>query len=211
MSIRFLSQLVAAISLFSASASAQPVERPTIMAFGDSLTAGYNLPEGLGFAPQLEDALRRAGIGASVIDAGVSGETTSAGLERLGWVLDGLEEKPDLLILELGANDMLRVIDPALTERNMRAMLDILTAREIPVLLAGMQAAPNYDPAYVSAYNAIFPRLARDYDVTFYPLFIDGVAGQPDKLLPDGLHPNYEGIKVMVTRILPSVRQGLDR
>lgn len=211
MSIRFLSQLVAILSLFSASAHAQPVERPTIMAFGDSLTAGYNLPAGLGFAPQLEDALRREGIAASVIDAGVSGETTSAGLERIDWVLDGLEEKPDLLILELGANDMLRVLDPALTERNLRAMLDILAERDIPVLLAGMQAAPNYDPAYVEAYNAIFPRLAAEYDVVFYPLFIDGVAGQPDKLLPDGLHPNYEGIKVMVTRILPSVRQALSR
>ena len=210
MSNKFLSLFVASLSLFSASAHAQEVERPQILAFGDSLTAGYELPEGLGFAPQLEDALRREGIAASVKDAGVSGETTSAGLERLEWVLDGLEEKPDLVILELGANDMLRVIDPAIAEANLRAMLDILTARDLDVLLAGMQAAPNYDPAYVAAFNAIYPRLAQDYGVPLYPLFIDGVAGEPDKLLPDGLHPNYQGIKVMVTRILPSVRQALE-
>ncbi|MBW0143755.1 arylesterase [Sphingomicrobium clamense] len=210
MSIRFLSHLVALLTLFSASAHAQPVERPTIMAFGDSLTAGYNLPEGLGFAPQLEDALRREGVAATVIDAGVSGETTSGGRERIEWVLDGLEKKPDLFILELGGNDMLRVIDPALTEANLRAMLDVLAERDIDVLLAGMQAAPNYDPAFVEAFNAIYPRLAAYYDVPLYPLFVDGVAGEPDKLLPDGIHPNFEGIKVMVTRILPSVRQSLE-
>ena len=211
MSIRFLSQLVVFLAFFSASAHAQDVERPVLVAFGDSLTAGYNLPEGLGFAPQLEDALRREGIAARVVDAGVSGDTTAAGRERLGWVLDGLEAKPDLVILELGANDMLRVLDPALTEANLRAMLDELERRDIPVLLAGMQAAPNYDPAYVAAYNALFPRLAAAYDVPLYPLFVDGVAGEPDKLLADGLHPNFQGIKVMVRRILPSVRQALGR
>lgn len=199
----------AVTTLASPNAHAQTTDRPVILAFGDSLTAGYNLPDGLGFAPQLQDALRREGIAASVVDSGVSGETTSGGLARLEWVLDGQERAPDLVILELGANDMLRTIDPALTEKNLRAMLDILRRRDIPVLIAGMRAAPNYDAAYIAAFDAIYPRLAQEYGATLYPLFIAGVAGVPGMQLPDGLHPNFEGIKVMVRGILPSVRTAL--
>ncbi len=151
----------ALLSIILVGASAACRERPLMLAFGDSLTAGYGLDQGLGFAPQLQATLRRHGIAATVVDGGVSGDTSEAGKARLGWTLDGLERKPDLVILELGANDMLRGLDPALTETNLDAMLAELKRREIPVLLAGMRAAPNLDPAYIARFEAIYPALAR--------------------------------------------------
>lgn len=198
-----------AVAAISADGRAQSSDGRTILAFGDSLTAGYGLDEGLGFAPQLEDALRRQGLAVTVKDGGVSGDTTSAGLARLEWVLDGLEKKPDLVILELGANDMLRVIDPKVMDTNLRAMMEIFRERDIRVLVAGMKAAPNYDPAYIAAYDAVHPKVAADYGAPLYPLFVDGVAGDPALLQPDGLHPEFEGIKVIVSRILPAVEKAL--
>ncbi len=135
-------------------------ERPLLLAFGDSLTAGYGLDQGLGFAPQLQATLRRHGIKAEVVDGGVSGDTTDAGKGRLGWTLDGMSRKPDLVILELGANDMLRGLNPTLTEANLDAMLAELNRRGIPVLVAGMRAAPNLDPGYIKRFEAIYPSLA---------------------------------------------------
>ncbi len=183
--------------------------RPLILAFGDSLTMGYGLDRGLGFAPQLQASLRRHGIAATVVDAGVSGDTSQAGAARLGWTLDGLDRKPDLVIVELGANDMLRALDPGLTRANLDSILTELKRRRIAVLIAGMRAAPNLDPAYVARFEAIYPELAAQHRVALYPFFLDGVAGQRAVIQPDGLHPTFAGVKRMVTGILPAVKRAL--
>ncbi len=180
-----------------------------MLAFGDSLTAGYGLDQGLGFAPQLQAMLRRHGIAAKVVDGGVSGDTTEAGKARLGWTLDGLERKPDLVILELGANDMLRGLDPGLTEANLGAMLTELNRRQIPVLLTGMRAAPNLDPAYIARFEAIYPALGRRHGAAFYPFFMEGVAAQQGLVQADGLHPTFEGVKRIVVGITPDVKRAL--
>lgn len=178
----------------------------TIVGFGDSLMAGYNLAPGEGFTDQLQSALRAKGHDVTVANAGVSGDTTSGGLARLDWsVPDGT----DLVILELGANDMLRGIDPALVEKNLDAMMARLKARNIPVLLAGMMAAPNLGHAYGEAFGTIYPRLADRYGATLYPFFLDGVAGNASLELEDGMHPNAVGVKRMVENILPTVEKVL--
>lgn len=178
----------------------------TIVGFGDSLMAGYNLAPGEGFTDQLQSALRAKGHDVTVANAGVSGDTTSGGLARLDWsVPDGT----DLVILELGANDMLRGIDPALVEKNLDAMMARLKARNIPVLLAGMVAAPNLGHAYAEAFGTIYPRLADRYGATLYPFFLDGVAGNASLELEDGMHPNAAGVKRMVENILPTVEKAL--
>ena len=182
---------------------------PLVLAFGDSLTAGLGLEQGLGFAPQLQAMLRRHGIRAQVVDGGVSGDTTEAGKARLGWTLDGLERKPDLVILELGANDMLRGLDPALTEANLDAMLTELGRRRIPVLIAGMRAAPNLDPAYIQRFEAIYPRMVAKHRAGLYPFFLEGVTAHPGMVQPDGLHPSFAGVKRIVTGITPAVKQAL--
>ncbi|MDP9163097.1 MAG: arylesterase [Pseudomonadota bacterium] len=197
--------ILAALAL----AAASPAPQPLVLAFGDSLTAGYNLERGLGFAPQLQAALRRQGIAARVVDGGVSGDTTTAGAARLGWTIDGLPRKPDLVILELGANDMLRTIDPAVPAANLEAMMGEFERRKIPVLVAGMKAAPNLDPAYRAKFDAIFANLARKHHATLYPFFLEGVVGQPGMQQSDGLHPTFAGIKRIVTGILPLVSTSL--
>lgn len=194
-----------------APAPAAQTEGPLILAFGDSLTAGYGLGRGLGFAPQLQDSLRRHGIAARVHDAGVSGDTTAGGRARLGWTLQRMGEKPDLAIVELGANDMLRGVDPKVTEANLEAILAELDRQGIPVLVAGMLAAPNLGPDYRRRFEAIFPTLARKYDAALYPFFLQGVVGNRSLLLADGVHPNFEGVKRMVTGILPTVQRALAR
>ena len=204
----FLLPLLAATVPAAAPAQGR-AEAPLILAFGDSLTAGYGLGRGLGFAPQLQAALRRHGIRATVHDAGVSGDTTSGGRARLGWTLDGMAGKPDLAIVELGANDMLRGVDPAVTEANLDAIVGELRRRNIPVVLAGMLAAPNLDPAYRRRFESIYPTLARKHGASSYPFFLQGVAGNRALLLADGVHPNFEGIKRIVTGILPTVQRAL--
>jgi acyl-CoA thioesterase-1 len=186
-----------------------PPERPLILAFGDSLTAGYGLDQGLGFVPQLQATLRRHGIAAEVTDGGVSGDTSEAAKARLGWTLDGMPRKPDLVIVELGANDMLRGLDPALTEKNLDNILAELGRRRIPVLLSGMRAAPNLDPGYIKRFEAMYPTLARRHGAAFYPFFLDGVAAQKGMQQPDGMHPTFAGVKRIVTGITPSVKQAL--
>lgn len=202
---------IATALLSIASPALASPEKPLVLAFGDSLTAGYGLDQGLGFAPQLQSVLRRHGIAAKVVDGGVSGDTTEAGKARLGWTLDGLERKPDLVILELGANDMLRGLDPGLTEANLDIMLNELKRREIPVLLTGMRAAPNLDPAYIARFEAIYASLAKKHGAALYPFFMEGVAGQQGMVQPDGLHPTFQGIKRIVTGITPGVKQALGR
>lgn len=188
-----------------------PPQRPLVLAFGDSLTAGYGLDQGLGFAPQLQATLRRHGVAARVVDGGVSGDTSEAGKARLGWTLDGLERKPDLVILELGANDMLRGLDPDLTAKNLDAMLVELKRRRINVLFAGMRAAPNLDPAYVARFDAIYPALARRHDVATYPFFLDSVAAEKGMQQADGMHPTFAGVKRIVSGITPAVKRALGR
>ncbi|QKC85993.1 arylesterase [Mesorhizobium sp. NZP2077] len=185
------------------SARAEPFK---IVGFGDSLMAGFGLGPGEGFTDKLQAALRDRGHDVIVANAGVSGDTTSGGLARLDWsVPDGTR----LVILELGANDMLRGVSPDITRKNLDAMLAKLKGRKIAVLLAGMRAAPNLGADYQSAFDAIFPHLARKYDVKLYPFFLDGVAGQPGLQLEDGMHPNAQGIDRMVKRILPTVEKAI--
>ena len=197
--------------MLASTATAAPPAKPLVLAFGDSLTAGYNLDRGLGFVPQLQAALRRHGIAATVADGGVSGDTTQGGRARLDWTLAGLPRQPDLVILELGANDMLRGLDPALAEANLDAMLSELKRRKIPVLLAGMRAAPNSDPAYRAKFDGLFPALAKKHRAALYPFFMDGVAGQPGMQQADGLHPTFAGIKRIVAGILPVTVAALKR
>jgi acyl-CoA thioesterase I len=201
---------VLAISAAPPAAPANPSPpRPFVLAFGDSLTAGYGLEAGLGFAPQLQATLRRHGIAATVSDGGVSGDTSQAGRARLGWTLDGLARKPDLVIVELGANDMLRGLDPKLTRDNLDAILTELGRRRIPVLLAGMRAAPNLDPAYIASFEKLYPELAEKHRASLYPFFLDGVAGQRAMVQGDGLHPTFAGVKAIVTRMVPAVKRAL--
>ena len=182
-----------------------------IVALGDSLTAGYGLAASEGFPAQLETWLNERGAHAKVIDAGVSGDTSSGGLARLNWVLAGAGDKPDLLILELGANDGLRGVDPAVTRRNMDAILGQLAEKDIPVLIAGMRASPSMGPDYVQAFDSIFPDMAAKYDLPLYPFFLDGVAAIPELNLGDGIHPTAEGIAIIVGRIGPLVEEALDQ
>jgi len=180
-----------------------------IWALGDSLTAGYGLLPAQGFTSQLQDALRRAGISATVRNGGIAGDTSAQGKARLLWGLRGLGARPDLVIVELGANDMLRGLPPQQAEANLDAILAELRRRRIPVLLVGMRAAPNLGPAYRARFDAIYPRLARKYGVRLYPFFLDGVAGRRDLLQADGMHPNGQGVAIVVRRIAPSVRMAL--
>ena len=180
-----------------------------VLAFGDSLTAGYGLPREQGFAPQLEDVLRRNGVRAFVTNAGVSGNTTSNGRSRVRWTLDGLKRKPDLAIVALGANDMLRGMRPEQTREDLDFILAEFKKRGIPVIVAGMLAPPNLGRDYQSKYNAVFPELARKYGAPLYPFFLQGVAGVPALNLPDRVHPNFQGVKRMVSGIAPTVLKAI--
>jgi len=180
-----------------------------VVAFGDSLYAGYNLAPDEGFAPALERALKSRGIKASVFNAGVSGDTTAAGLARLAFTLDGLPRKPDLVIVGLGGNDMLRGLSPDATRTNLDAILKALEARGLRTMLTGMVASPNMGPDYAAAFNPIYPQLAKRYRVPLYPFFLDGVIGKAGLQLPDGIHPNARGVDVVVTRVAPAVAAAL--
>lgn len=181
-----------------------------IVAFGDSLYAGYGLDQKEGFAPELQKTLRAAGKDVRVHNAGVSGDTTAAGLRRMDFVLDSLTQKPDLVLLGLGGNDLLRGLDPKQTRANMKAMLDKLKERDIPVMITGMQAPPNLGSQYLAAFNAIYPDLAKEYDADLYPFFLEGLPGRNELILPDGVHPNAAGIDLIVKNITPAVEAALD-
>jgi acyl-CoA thioesterase-1 len=198
--------LALALGLATPAVSAAAEKPVRIVALGDSLTAGYGLPADAAFPVRLEKALRAKGLAVEVSNAGVSGDTASGGLARLDW---SVPEGTDAVILELGANDMLRGVSPEIAEKNLDAMLGKLKQRNIPTLLAGMRAAPNLGADYQKAFDAIYPRLAEKYGVPLYPFFLDGVAGHPDLQLEDGLHPNPKGVDVMVERILPLVEKAI--
>lgn len=202
-------QFVGGLLLMLLPIAAQAATPKTILAYGDSLTAGYQLKPGEGFAPQLEAALRARGHDVKVVMGGVSGDTTAQGRARIGWTLGAMKSPPDLVVLELGANDMLRGQSPATARANLDAMIADFKARGSRVVLAGMLAQPNLGAAYVKEFNAIYPSLAKKHQVALYPFFMDGVATVKGLQLDDGLHPTAEGVKVIVRRILPLVEKEL--
>ncbi len=179
-----------------------------LVGFGDSLMAGYGLQGSEGFPAQLQAALIQRGHNVEIIDAGVSGDTTSGGLARLDW---SIPDDVDGVILELGANDALRGLPPETSRENLNAMITRLKERGIPVLLAGMLAPPNLGTDYEAAFNTIYPDLASEYDLVLYPFFLDGVTGNSALQLPDGMHPNASGINKMVDNILPVAEQFIER
>jgi acyl-CoA thioesterase I len=180
-----------------------------ILAFGNSLFAGYGVAEGQGYPALLQAALRERGIDARVIDAGVSGDTTAAGLQRIEFVLDGLETPPDLAIVELGGNDLLRGISPAETRENLAAILAELQERNIPVLLMGMRAPPNLGEFYVADFDAIYPELAERYHTALVPFFLESIYDKPALIQPDRVHPTAEGIEALVAATVNDVTTAL--
>ena len=184
---------------------------PLIVAFGDSLFAGYGLAQDEGLAPVLDRALAKNGVEAEVVNAGVSGDTSAAGLQRLAFTLDGQPRRPDLVIVGLGGNDMLRGISPEQTRQNLDSILAELKRRDIPAMLSGMVAAPNMGPDYANAFNAIYGDLANKYGIPLYPFTLDGVIGNGDLMLGDGLHPNARGVGVIAERLAPVVKSELDQ
>ncbi|KWV94533.1 arylesterase [Erythrobacter sp. AP23] len=180
-----------------------------ILAFGDSLFAGYGLEEQQGYPEQLEDAMRARGINARVIDAGVSGDTSAAGRQRLAFTLDAQAAKPDLVILELGGNDMLRGIQPDQTRANFEAMLEELRDREIPVLLMGMRSPPNYGEEYQRQFDALYGELAQEYDAALVPFWLESIYEDQSLFLDDRIHPTAEGITELVEDTVDDVEAAL--
>ena len=193
----------AALCLAAAPRSGTPAAHvPVILAFGDSLTAGLGLPADKAFPAQLEARLKADGLSVHVVNGGNSGDTTTDGRARLDWAL---ADKPDLVILELGANDMLRGIPPAIAQANLDAIITRIQESGAKVLLTGMRALANWGAGYQHAFERIYPELARDHRVTLYPFFLEGVAMDPALNQPDGLHPNARGVAAIVRRIAPYV------
>ena len=190
---------------FQPAASAERALR--ILALGDSLTEGYGLAPGADFPNQLEQALKARGLNVQLINAGVSGDTSAGGLARLDWSLGDAKNAPDAAIVELGANDGLRGLAPAEMEKNLDAILTKLKLRNVAVLLTGMKSPRNFGAAYAAEFDAVFPRLAKKYNVLFDRFFLEGVALDRTLLQPDGLHPNPKGVEVIVKRIAPLVVQ----
>jgi len=191
--------LLAAAGLAGGGAAA--AERPVrIVAFGDSLSAGYQLPADAAFPVQLEQALRARGHAVEIANAGVSGDTSTGGLARLDW---SVPEGTDAVILELGANDMLRAVDPKVTREALTAIVQRLKARNIEILLCGMKAARNLGPDYTRAFDAIYPELAEANGLLLYPFFLEGIAADSKLNQSDGLHPTAAGVKRIVAGILP--------
>ena len=175
---------------------------------GDSLTAGYGLPAAAAFPARLQRALREKGVKVDILNAGVSGDTTTGGRDRLDW---SIPEGTDAVIVELGANDALRGLDPKIARAALEDIVKRLQARKIAVMLAGMYAPRNYGPDYAAQFDPIYPDIAKAYGVTLYPFFLDGVAGEAKLNLTDGIHPTAEGVDVIVTRILPTVEAFLSK
>ncbi|MDP2619774.1 MAG: arylesterase [Hyphomicrobiales bacterium] len=194
--------LLALLLMAVAQGASARAETLKILAFGDSLTTGLGLAGEEAFPAQLQAALRAKGHDVRIVDAGVSGDTAAAGLARLDW---SLGEGADGVILELGANDALRGIDPAATRAALEKTIARLKARGIEILLAGMRAPPNMGPIYSAAFDAVYPALAQEHGLLLYPFFLDGVAAREELNQSDGMHPNAAGVAVVVKRILPKV------
>jgi len=193
-----------AMALIATPPHATKADEIRLLAFGDSLSAGYGLALGEGFTDQLGMALRKEGLDVKVLNGGVSGETTAGGLARLDWMLS---DEPDAVIVELGANDGLRGLDPDETQANLDAILNKLNQHNIPALLTGMLAPPNLGSEYGEDFNGLYPMLANRHDVLFYPFFLEGVAGNPEFNQEDAIHPNAKGVAEIIRRILPSVKE----
>ncbi len=198
---------VFACLLFAVPATAA-AEQVRILALGDSLTAGYGLSQSDSFPSQLSRRLREAGVASEIVNAGVSGDTTSGALQRLDWLM---EEKYDLAIVELGANDALRAVDPDLTRQNLERIVEKLKTTGSAILLAGMKAPRNLGEDYAKRFDALFPAIARRHVVYFYPFFLDGVATDPALNQQDGLHPNAKGVAIITERMLPFVLDALGK
>ena len=194
--------------LVPSASAAEPRNPLRIIAFGDSLVAGYQLALTDAFPAQLERALKAAGHDVEIANAGVSGDTTAAALARLDWAIpDGT----DVVILELGANDMLRGLDTAAARRNLEAMITRIKAKGATILLAGMRSVDNWGADYAQRFDAIFPELAGHHGLVLYPFFMAGVVGRPELSLADGLHPNPRGVAQIVAGIQPAVEQLITR
>lgn len=193
----------------TAAAPVIPADAPVILAFGDSLYAGYRLAPGEGYPPRLEAALNSAGVKARVVNAGVSGDTTAAARERLAFTLDNQKVKPSLVMVGLGGNDMLRGLPPAETRANLDAILTELDKRHIPAMLTGMLAAPNMGKDYVAAFNPIYPALAAKHKVPLIPFFLQAVIGNDALLLDDHIHPNPQGVDRIVAATKDDVAKAL--
>ncbi|WP_316858290.1 arylesterase [uncultured Cohaesibacter sp.] len=181
---------------------AHAAETVRILAFGDSLSAGYQLPPDKGFTSQLQQSLRQHGLKVDVINAAVSGDTTASGLARLDW---STPEDIDLVLLELGANDALQGLPVDKAQENLSAMIEAFQKKGLAVALLGMQSPPNMGENYVKAFNSIYPTLAKRYDIPLYPFFLEDVAAQPHLNLEDGIHPTSEGIEIIVRKMTPFV------
>jgi len=180
----------------------------TIVALGDSLTAGHGLDESESYPALLEKKIQAAGYNYKVVNAGVSGETSSGTLSRIDWILT---LAPDIVILETGANDGLRGVDPQLAEKNLRRILQIFKEKDVTVLLVGMKMVWNMGPLYVAQFNRIYPELAKEFGVVFMPFFLEGVAMKSQLNLGDGIHPNAEGYKKITDTLYPYVLETIDR
>lgn len=207
--LTMLSLLVAPLAATAQQANTSAGQTPLqVVAFGDSLSAGYGVGPGESFPEQLQKALRGKGYDVQVANAGVSGDTSSGGLSRLEW---SVPQSADLVIVELGANDALRGVSPDITRNNLEAILQKLKSRGQSVLLAGMVAPPNMGADYARDFDQIYTELTRKYGVPLYPFFLDGVAAEPDLNQADAMHPNAKGVAIIVARILPMVTEALDR
>ena len=193
----------------SQAAAPVPADAPVILAFGDSLYAGYQLNPGEGYPPRLEAALLAAGTPARLVNAGVSGDTTAAALQRLTFTLDNQPVKPTLALVGLGGNDMLRGLPPEETRANLDAILAEFDKRDIPVVLTGMLAAPNLGEGYGQKFNRIWPELAKKYDATLVPFFLEPVLGNKALMLGDNVHPNAQGIDRIVAATQGTVADAL--
>lgn len=203
--MRFVSTLVLMILLLAGPARAA---QKVILALGDSLTAGYGLPPGQSLTDKLQNALKAKGQDVLIINAGVSGDIASQGAARLDWALS---DDVKGVILELGANDALRGLDPVQADQALRQIMDKLKAKNLPVLILGMKAPPNLGPDYVAKFDAIYPKLSADYGALLYPFYLDGVAAQPGLNQADGIHPNEKGLALIVPKLLPEVEKLLSK
>jgi len=184
-------------------------EERRILAFGNSLFAGYGLAEAEGYPERLEAALRGQGMNVRVIDAGVSGDTSAAGRQRLAFTLDGLETQPDLVMLELGGNDLIRGLSPEETRANFEAMLGELQSRDIPVLIMGMRAPPNYGPEFQQSFDALYGELAQEYEAQLVPFWLESIYENPSLFQSDRIHPTAPGIDALVADTLDDVQAAL--
>jgi acyl-CoA thioesterase I len=205
LTFRIVAALLVVLGLSASAPAAEPVR---ILAFGDSLTAGYGLPERDTLPTRLADALNKMGRPVTMINGGVSGDTSADGLSRIDWAL---ADKPQIMILALGANDMLRGLDPRTTRANLAGIIEKAQAAGVEIILAGMLAPPNLGTEYKAAFDAIYPELARAHNLSFMPFLLQDVAQNSDLNQGDGLHPNGNGVAVMVRNLLPYVTQAMDK